>query len=149
MQDTFHSKLLNESQVCFTDGIRNEDESLVVNLCTDVVAHPIFVVEVKDCRIDRLNQGGTPRLNSLEEVSKYGGVLLLPVFFTVSLAGDKRVLEGFVVVIDQVYRPFGARPRNSESDVLYFGYVDVFNHVVLRSWRVDVEREDLKEDPIQ
>jgi hypothetical protein len=52
MQHSLHFNLFYESQILLFDGVRDKHKSFIKDLLIDIIAYPIFIVEVKYCRID-------------------------------------------------------------------------------------------------
>src|SRR3546814_4990341 len=53
-----------------SDRIRHEDKTFIVNLGADVIAYPVFVVEMKYRRINRFDHGCAMRPRSEEHTSE-------------------------------------------------------------------------------
>ena len=51
-----------------------------------IIAYPVFIVEMKDCRVNRFDQRGAVRRHRLKEMAEDGGVLLLAIFFSIPFA---------------------------------------------------------------
>jgi hypothetical protein len=57
MQYALQLQLLNKRQVILTDSLRYKNKLLIINLCADIVAYPVFICEVKQFLINRFHEG--------------------------------------------------------------------------------------------
>ena len=106
MQDPLHLQFFDENEVVCANRIRYENKSLVVNLCADVIAHPILIVEVEQPGVDWLDDGMTPGRDCFQKMTQDCRLLLFTLLFAVPLACHQRIFNRKLIVVDQNDFPF-------------------------------------------
>ncbi len=99
MENALHLQHAYFNQVAFLNGIRYKHELLVKNLAVNIVAYPIFVVDVEDCRINWLNLHKALRLQALKHMAQHGCLYFIAVYDAIAFGSDQHVLhcKGIVV----------------------------------------------------
>src|SRR5258706_11078107 len=132
MQYAFHFQFFNENKIVGTDRVGHENKSFVVNLSANVIAHPILVVEVKQPRIDRLDDSMAPGGDGFQKMTQDCRFLLFALFFAVSLTRYQGIFNRKLIVVDQHDFPFlesrKASSYHGQRYILDEGYFDIFLH---------------------
>ena len=85
MQNAIHLELADKRYVFFADGVGHKNKTLVIDLRSNVIADPIFIVKMKHGGIDGFDQGGTVSSHSFEEMAEDRGILFFTIFLTITL----------------------------------------------------------------
>ena len=98
-------KQVDRAHIFFFDALWQEDKTLVVDFLAYVVAHPVLIVQAKECRVDRLDQSSRLCSHLLKHLAGRTGLHRLTLAQTVAFAGNEYIVNIEIVVVEQIYIP--------------------------------------------